>query len=239
MSDAAPPPPPAETDRKALKQDAAAAKARSKAARPWFKKKRFILPLALLLLIVLVVATSGGDDAPDTADADTDTDTDAGAADAAEGDDADLAAEDLEDGEAPEESEVDGLGVGDSIAMGDLEHVLHGARFAEGDEFMSPDEGERWLVLDVELTNSGDSSEAVSSIAMWTLLNEENRSQDFSIGALMDADGQLDGELGAGRSLRGELGYDVSTDGPWELIFGPSLFGFGQAIYTIDLADIE
>ena len=236
MSEAPPPPTPPETDRKALKQDAAAAKARSKAARPWFKKKRFILLIALLLLIVIVVASSGGDDdAPDTADAETDT----GAADAAESDDADLAAEDLEDGEAPEEAEVDGLGVGDSIAMGDLEHVLHGVRFAEGDEFMSPDEGERWLVLDVELTNSSDESQLISSIAMWTLLNEENRSQDFSIGALMEGDGQLDGELGAGRSLRGELGYDVSSDGPWELIFSPSIFGFGQAIYVVDLADVE
>jgi hypothetical protein len=236
MSDAAPPPPPTETDRKTLKQDAAAAKARSKAARPWFKKKRFILPLALLLLIVIVAVASGGDDdASDTAD----TETDAAAADTAEGDDADLAAEDLEGGEAPEEAEVDGLGVGDSITMGDLEHVLHGARFAEGDEFMSPEEGQRWLVLDVELTNSGEESELISSLAMWTLLNEENRSQSISVGAMTETDGQLDGELGAGRSLRGELGYDVSSDGPWELIFEPAFFGFGQAIYTIDLADVE
>jgi hypothetical protein len=235
MSDI-PPPPPSNTDYKTLKQDAAAAKARSKAARPWFKKKRFILPLALLLLIVMVgVIGDGGDDAPDT----TDAETDPGAADTVDGDGADLAAEDLEDGEAPEEAEVDGLGVGDSITMGDLEHVLHGARFAEGDEFMSPDEGERWLILDVELTNSGDGSEAISSIVMWTLLNEENRSQDFSLGAVMEGEGQLDGELGAGRSLRGELGYDVASDGPWELIFEPSFFGFGQAIYTIELADVE
>jgi hypothetical protein len=69
-------------------------------------------------------------------------------------------------------------------------------------------------------------------------MNRPHGSEDVT-GALVEAEGQLDGELGAGRSLRGELGYDVSSDGPWELILEPSLFGFGQAIYTIDLADVE
>lgn len=129
--------------------------------------------------------------------------------------------------------------VGDTVAMGDLEHVLHGARWSEGDEFFGPEEGERWLVLDVELTNTGDSSEAISSMIMWTFVDAENRSRDLEITG--DEQGSLDGELGAGRSMRGEIAYSLPADdsGPWELVFEPQLLGFGQAIYTISEDDVS
>lgn len=52
--------------------------------------------------------------------------------------------------------------------------------------------------------------------------------------------GNLDGELGAGRSMRGEIAYEVDegqTD--WELIFEPNLFDFGQGIYELSADELE
>lgn len=165
-----------------------------------------------------------------------------GSGDGADGDDD--SGDDGEDGDAGGDG-GDGdaaegpFAVGDTVAMGDLEHVLHGARWSEGDEFFGPEEGERWIVLDVELTNTGDSSEAISSMIMWTFVDSENRSRDLEITG--DEQGSLDGELGAGRSMRGEIAYSLPADdsGPWELVFEPQLLGFGQAIYTISEDDVS
>lgn len=124
------------------------------------------------------------------------------------------------------------LAVGETVAMGELEHTLHSARFDTGGEFSTPEAGTRWLVLDIEVTNNSDESEAISSMMMWTLNDSENRSAELSI--MADTQGSLDGELGAGRSMRGEVAYEVSADeSSWELLFSPEVFGFGQAIYDI------
>lgn len=127
--------------------------------------------------------------------------------------------------------------IGDTVAMGELEHTLNGARWSAGDEWFGPEDGERWLVLDIEVTNTGGSSEPVSSLIMWTLVDSENRTVDMTI--TTDERGSLDGELGAGRSMRGEVAYAVSDAGDaWELLFEPDVFGFGQAIYAITAEDV-
>jgi hypothetical protein len=122
--------------------------------------------------------------------------------------------------------------------MGELEHTLHAARWAEGDEWFGPDDGERWLVLDIELTNTGDASESISSLLMWTLIDADNRSAELAFTG--DERGSLDGELGTDRSMRGENAFTVPDDDSdtWELVFEPQLFGFGQAIYVITSDDV-
>lgn len=145
-----------------------------------------------------------------------------------------------EDDEPTDESDEvsDSNSVGDTVSMGDLDHTLHAARWDEGDEFTSPDDGERWLILDIELTNNSDDSSAISSLLMWQLVDEDNRSRDLEIFA--DTQGSLDGELGSGRAMRGEIAFEVADDqSSWELIFEPSVFGFGQAIYNISVDDID
>lgn len=165
-------------------------------------------------------------------------------AEAAAVDDAEAAdeADDAEPDESDEPGDADATagpyGIGDTVAMGDLEHTLHGARWSTGDDFFGPEDGERWLVLDIELTNTGESSEAVSSLMMWTLVDADNRSVDITFTG--DERGSLDGELAAGRSMRGETAFGLPDDGSdsWELVFEPQLFGFGQAIYVISDGDV-
>lgn len=130
------------------------------------------------------------------------------------------------------------IAIGETVAMGELEHTLHSARFDAGNEFSTPEDGTRWLVIDVELTNNSDESEAISSMMMWTLNDSENRSAEMSI--MADTQGSLDGELGAGRSMRGEIAYEVGADETsWELLFSPEVFGFGQAIYDIPASVVQ
>lgn len=128
--------------------------------------------------------------------------------------------------------------IGDTVKMGDLEFTLNSVRFDSGSEFMKPKEDEKWVVVDVELKNNGEESESISSIIMFKMNDEENYSLDMAYGA--ETRGSLDGELGAGRTMKGEIAYSVSDDNEsFEFIFEPNAFGFGQAIYEFTVKDIN
>ena len=144
-----------------------------------------------------------------------------------------------EEEETPEEEKADEIfEVGDTVAMGDLEFTLKGARWEHGDEFTGPDEGERWLVVDCDIENKGEESEHLSSMGMFSLYDEENYKCDEAI--MADTRGNIGGELGAGRSMSGELAFTVLEEhSKWELIFEPNAFGFGQAIFEIEEGDVE
>jgi hypothetical protein len=185
--------------------------------------------IAVIAAGLLLVATGCGETTPELVDR-----TDSAAVEEAAEDAADAEGSDAED----ESGDAAGpYRIGDTVAMGDLEHTVHGARWSTGDEWFGPDEDERWLVLDIEVTNNGGSSEVISSLIMWTLVDAENRTVDMTF--TTDERGSLDGELGAGRSMRGEITYAVSDSGDsWELLFEPEVFGFGQAIYAIEADDV-
>lgn len=54
-----------------------------------------------------------------------------------------------------------------------------------------------------------------------------------SIGA--ETKGQLDGELGPGRKMSGQIAFELDTvEKNLEFIFEPNVFGSGQAIYKVD-----
>ena len=128
--------------------------------------------------------------------------------------------------------------VGDTVAMGDLEFTINSVRFDEGSEYFKPDEGKKWLVADCTVTNNSEESTTISSMLMIRLFDSEYYSQEMSLFA--DTKGSLDGELGAGRTLRGEVAYEVdASETAWELIFEPNFFGFGQAIFNLDISNIQ
>ncbi len=128
--------------------------------------------------------------------------------------------------------------LGDTVKMGDLIFTLNSIRWDQGSEFMKPDPGEKWIVFDCTIENAGDSATNISSLAMFSLYDEEHYSCSMTIFA--DTKGSLDGELGAGRKMRGEIAFDVEEgQSKWEFIFKPEMFGFGQAIFEITDADVN
>ena len=124
--------------------------------------------------------------------------------------------------------------------MGDLAFTLHGARWYDGSEFIQPDEGNRYLLIDATVENKSDEGKTISSMMMFSVYDDEYRSADVAGGALSEIEGQLDGDLGAGRKMRGELPFEVPADSEsFELVFEPDFLGFGQAIYEIRAEEIE
>jgi len=128
--------------------------------------------------------------------------------------------------------------MGDTVKMGDLIFTLNSARWDKGSEFMKPDPGEKWLVFDCTIENASASATTISSFLMFVLYDEENYSSDLTLFA--DTKGSLDGELGPGRKMRGEIAFDVEeAHSQWEFIFQPNVFGFGQAIFLINANEVN
>ena len=128
--------------------------------------------------------------------------------------------------------------VGDTVKMGDLQFTLNGVRFEPGGEFMKPDAGTKWLVFDCTLENKGAESEAISSLMMFNLYDADSYSKDIAFADNLK--GSLDGELGAGRKMAGEIAFTVDEDeAEWEFVFEPQVFGFGQAIFDIAADDVK
>lgn len=122
--------------------------------------------------------------------------------------------------------------------MGNLEFTLNSIRWEQGNDFMEPEAGEKWLVVNATLNNIASESANVSSLLMFELIDDEHYSQDWNIFA--DTKGSLDGELGSGRSMRGEIAYTVSENASsFEFIFAPNFLGFGQAIYVTGAEEVD
>ena len=149
--------------------------------------------------------------------------------------------EKVEPGDPGEENETpaaEKYAVGDTVKMGDLQFTLNGVRYEKGSEFWEPDEGTKWLVFDCILENKGSESEVISSLMMFKLYDADSYSKEIAMADNLK--GSLDGELGAGRKMAGEVAFTVDEDeSAWEFVFEPQVFGFGQAIYDISASDIK
>jgi len=141
--------------------------------------------------------------------------------------------------EAMEETpKIEIFEIGDTIKMGDLIFTVNSARWDEGDEFSKPEEGEKWLVLDCTIENQSNESTTVSSMLMFKLYDEDGYSMNQEI--FVDTKGSLDGELGPGRKMSGEIAFSVEEgQSYWEFIFEPEVFGFGQAIFAINENEVQ
>ena len=121
-----------------------------------------------------------------------------------------------EEPEEPEEvEEVENKGpeiynIGDTVVAGDYAFTVNSVREDKGGDFLKPDEGNIYYIVDATVENKGDESINVSSLLMFTLIDEEGYTYDITFGP--DTKGQLDGEIAPGRKLRGELAFEIPAD---------------------------
>lgn len=132
-----------------------------------------------------------------------------------------------------EDPKTETFNIGDTIKMGDLTIVVNAVRTDQGNEFIKPDEGNIYYIIDVTIENNGEEEVAISSLAMFKLYDSEGYNYSITVGP--DTKGQLDGNLGSGRKMRGELVYEIPTDAKGlELVFESDIFGKGQAVIKLD-----
>lgn len=136
-------------------------------------------------------------------------------------------------GSDEEEAKTETFKVGDTVKFDDLEITLTNVREAK-DELMNP-ENDKFLSVELDIKNKADKSANISSLMQMNLMDADGYKMDI---ALVDGKGQLDGEIGPGRSMKGEVSYDVGDSDYYEFIFEDP-FTNGQAIWKIDNEDVK
>lgn len=108
--------------------------------------------------------------------------------------------------------------IGEEIPCGlGLVLVVHDAARSEGSEYYRPEPGKYYLVLDIEFRNTGNETEAVSSLMEMSVKDEEGR--EYSI-AFFPQDAQLpEGDILPGEKIRGLVAFELPTDVTSGLVF--------------------
>jgi|CXWK01.1.fsa_nt_gi hypothetical protein len=124
--------------------------------------------------------------------------------------------------------------VGDVIEMGDLTMVVLGWSTPAGDEFTQPESGNRFVVVDLLLVNTGSAADSVSSLLQMELKDGDNRSYDIDIFA--PGASSPEGEIAPGERIRGSVGFQTPAEATGlQFVFDASLFGSGRVF--VDLGD--
>ena len=183
-------------------------------------KKLMIGALALLGLVAVVASTE--EEQAERVDA-SGADGTEQVADTEGGDTGEVA------GENGNGSEPELFSVGEQVRLGDYEVVVHEVTDAlPPGQFIQPAEGSRYVAVDTEVTNNSAEAETVSTIMMFEVQDESNRSYNI---ALTDHDvPSLDGEVPAGQSRRGTMVFEVPGDaGALHLNFTGGFWSRGTA----------
>lgn len=205
-------------ERTEARVEAAAAKARAKALRPWYRKKRFLLPLALVVLIGIAMASSGGEDEPEKIGS---TGTTEPADDATTTTTA-----------APNNGPFK---VGDIVRRGDLEAAVLSvnADYAPNNDYIRPDAGNKFVGVELQVKNTGTESETLSTLLQFKLRDASNAQYDIDVFGVPDPRFP-DGELAAGDTNRGWIGFEVPDDaGGLKFVFDADVFGEGRITWEL------
>ena len=199
------------------------------------KKKSWLLPLAIVVLVLAILAC-GGEVSP----------TKVGEVAATQADETQEEATPEVD-IAPIESEptqpVDTLSpqgpiyykVGDIISIGDKVMVVLGWDSPPGDQFSKPDEGEKFVVVDVLLVNQGSSTGTVSSWLQMSLKDDTGQKYTIDLMAnVASGESSPDGELSSGERIRGKVGFQVPTESKGLVfVFDAAVFGTGKVFVEL------
>lgn len=132
-----------------------------------------------------------------------------------------------------EKPKVETFKIGDSVKAGNLVFTVNSTRTDEGNEFIKPAEGKIYYIVDVTVENTGDESEVVSSLMMFKLFDADGYNYSVTFGP--ETKGSVDGEVAAGRKIRGELVFEIPEEATGlELQIDPTVFGSGQIIVNLD-----
>lgn len=124
---------------------------------------------------------------------------------------------------------------GDIITIGDHAVLVLGYTTPSGDQFSTPDEGTRFVVVDVVFVNGGDESVSLSSLLQMTLKDDTGQIYDVDFGATLAAGASMpEGELVPGERIRGCLGYQVPEDATGLVfVFDADIWGGGRTFVKL------
>jgi hypothetical protein len=125
--------------------------------------------------------------------------------------------------------------IGDIISIGDTVMVVLGWDSPPGDDFNKPDEGKKFVAVELLLVNQGSEPASISSLLQMSLKDETGQKYDVDLMASSAAGSSgPDGEISPGERVRGKVGFQVpqNTAG-LVFVFDAAVFGTGKVFVDL------
>ena len=126
--------------------------------------------------------------------------------------------------------------VGEQIEISGLVIQALGVSYPSGTEFVKPKEGYKFVSVDVQVENQGDSVQEITSIVQMYLKDNTGEKYTFHLGAQSIIDSGLpDDELQPGERIRGQIGFQVPSDSVGLIfVFDAEIFGYGKVFISLE-----
>ena len=120
--------------------------------------------------------------------------------------------------------------VGDIISINNTVLVVLGWDQPPGGDFNPPDEGKKYLVVDVMLANRGENSFNISPVFQMTLKDPSGQKYNVNGKAnIASGSNTPNGELNPGEVIRGKIGFHVPDDlVNFIFVYEANLIGLGE-----------
>lgn len=138
-------------------------------------------------------------------------------------------------GDDADQPQPEVFAIGDLVELGDWQVRVHGVTdpVQSTNEFVTPAPGNRWVGVDVEVTNTGTDPQVVSSLMCFEVVDDQNRNYSMALTAEAGST-PPDGEVAAGEARRGTVTYEVPADAAGlRLTFKCDLFSTGSATIAL------
>jgi len=141
---------------------------------------------------------------------------------------------DAQENTSSEENKVEKYKVEDMVKLGDLTVVVNEVKDLPSQEFVEPEEGRKFIGIDVTFENVSDKPEAISSLLQFQVKDADGYAYDQSF--MYDTGKRLpEGELAPGAKASGVILYEVPVDANGlEFVFDSDIFGTGQVIISLN-----
>ena len=186
--------------------------------------KTILIVIGVIIVIGIIGSVMGGKDSePKKVNNDTTTDGTQSTADTSQ------------DNKEPEQTEFT---VGDTVNLNDVEITLVNTVESSGNEYLTPDEGNEFLILEFEIANNSSKDINISSVA-----NFEAYCDDYSLNQdilglqapEVEGKNQLDGSVAAGKKMNGVIAYQVPTGfQKFEINVSPSFWSAKDIHFVIN-----
>ncbi len=126
--------------------------------------------------------------------------------------------------------------VGEQIEISGLVIQVLGVSYPSGTDFVKPKEDYKFVSVDVQVENQGESVQEITSIVQMYLKDNTGEKYTFHLGAQSIIDSGLpDDELQPGERIRGQIGFQVPTDAEGLIfVFDAEIFGFGKVFISLE-----
>lgn len=106
----------------------------------------------------------------------------------------------------------DTFSVGETAELHDIQVTLTQYKETNGSEWNRPADGKVFLLAEFEIVNNSDDDLTVSSMLSFEAYADDY-ALEYSLSAMIDNENaQLDGSVGAGKKMKGWIGYEVPSD---------------------------